>query len=433
MIVNDEVALARRLEIRPLGAHGEPPETFAALARLLADAYPIMRLTTDEQLAERAASLRESVAEPGTTWIVAERDGTLVGAMRSYDYQMNVHGRDALACGVGSVAVALAHKRKGIARALIAWYVEHYRRRGAPFAILHPFRLDFYRALGFGYGTPVHRFRFAPAALRGGAVRGTVRLLGPADYDLFCACYQRVRGATHGLIARHRAPTERALADAQLRYVAVEDGGAVRGFMQTSVINAPDDRLRNRDELLVRDLAYEDETYLATLLAYLHSQRDQFARIVVESQDPAFYLAASDPRDGSDEAVAPPATHRVATTGLGMMYRILDVEAALAYLPPASRPFTLAVVASDPLVPAIGGTRTFRFGPTGAPQRVEEAGPPDATLTIAIADLASVVMGSLRLDDLVRLGLAAVEPRAQLGLVDGAFRAARPPQSTTRF
>jgi predicted N-acetyltransferase YhbS len=432
VIAHDDVTATRRLEIRPLAAHGEAPETFAALARLFADAYPIMRLTSPEALAEYAERLRSGAA-PGTANVVAERDGALVGAMRLYDYQMNVHGRDALAGGVGSVAVSLAHKRQGIARALIAWYLDHFRRRGATFAILHPFRLDFYRAMGFGYGTPVHRFRFAPSALRDGAARGTVRLLGPGDYDALCACYERVRATTHGLIVRHRAPTERALADTELRYIAVEHDGAVRGFMQTSVVNAPDDRLRNRDELLVRDLAYEDETYLAALLGYLRSQRDQFARIIVESQDPAFYLAASDPRDGSDEAVAPPATHRVATTGLGMMYRILDLEAAFASLPPSSRPFTLTVVADDPFVPAIGGTRTFRFGPGGAPQSVAAAGPPDATLTIGIADLASVVMGSLRLDDVVRLGLANLEPRAQLGLVDGAFRAARPPQCTTRF
>ena len=94
--------------------------------------------------------------------MIAQRDGVLAGAMRLYDYQMNVRGRDALAGGVGSVAVARTQKRQGIARTLIAWYLDQYRARNAPFAALHPFRLDFYRALGFGNGTPVHRFRFAP-------------------------------------------------------------------------------------------------------------------------------------------------------------------------------------------------------------------------------------------------------------------------------
>ena len=422
----------RRLEIRTLET-GEAPQTFAALARLLADAYPISRTTTDEALETLAGSLRRSLAEPGTAQVIAERDGALVGSMRLYDYQMNVHGRDALAGGVGTVAVSLAHKRQGIARALIAWYLDHYRRRGAPFAVLHPFRLDFYRALGFGYGTPTHRYRFAPAALEVEGANGAVRLLGPADVDVLSACYARFRATTHGFIERHRAPTERALADALLRIVGVERDGALRGFMQTMVVNAPDDLLRGRDELLVRDLVYEDEGALAALLGYLRSQRDQFARVVIESQDAALYLVAGDPRDGSDEAVAPPAAHRVATTGLGMMYRILDVEDALGYLPPARTPFTLRLVVDDPFVPSTGGTYTFRFAADRSPSRVPNTTAADATLTLAIPELASAVMGSLRVDDLVRHRQARVEPRAWLETVDAAFRAARPPQCTTRF
>src|SRR5665213_2425475 len=331
--------------------------------------------------------------------------GALVGAMRLYDFTMNVHGRDGLAGGVGAVAVSRAHKRQGIARAMIAWYLDTYRRRGAPFAILHPFRLDFYRALGFGYGTPVHRYRFVPATLRGGAARGTVRHLEPGDVDALLACNERLRPHTHGLIVRDRGMTARLLGDAALRYVAVEDGGALRGFMQTSIVNAPDDRLRNRDELLVRDLLCEDPAYRAALIGYLHAQRDQFARIVVESQDPAFYLASSDPRDGSDLAVAPPAAHAVAETGLGMMYRILDLEAALGHLAPSAESFTVALAVDDPFQAATHGTWTVRFGPGGAP----------------------------RLNDVVRHGLARVEPPARLAQVDAAFRAAEPPQSMTRF
>src|SRR5665213_3023712 len=258
-----------------------------------------MRLTTAELLAERAAGLRQNANDPGTAWVLAERDGALVGAMRLYDFTMNVHGRDGLAGGVGAVAVSRAHKRQGIARAIIAQYLDTYRRRRAP-------------------------------------------------------------------------------------------------------------------------------------LSYLHAQRDQFARIVVESQDPAFYLASSDPRDGSDLAVAPPAAHAVAETGLGMMYRILDLEAALGHLAPSAESFTVALAVDDPFQAATHGTWTVRFGPGGAP-RLAASAEPDARLAIGIADLSSVVMGSLRLNDVVRHGLARVEPPARLAQVDAAFRAAEPPQSMTRF
>jgi predicted acetyltransferase len=419
------------LQIRTLVRDGEDPKTFAALARLFADAYPIMGLKTAEELARFAERMQTTTGAPGTADVIAERDGTLVGVMRLYDFVMNVRGADALTGGVGSVAVSLAHKRQGIARTLLAWYLDHYRARNAPFAILHPYRPDFYRAIGFGYGTPAHRFRFAPATLRDEGARGTIRLLDENDVDALIACYERVRARTHGLIAKQRWHAERLLTDAALRYVGVEDGGTLRAFMQTSAI-AGGERLRNADELTVRDLTYEDAASLAALLGYLRAQRDQFARVVVESQDDAFYLASADPRDGSDLAVTPPATHRVAETGLGVMYRILDVPAALGTLPAAAVPFTLRVDVADAFLPQTAGAWTFRFD-AHAPPRGDQSARPDATLTIGIADLSSAVLGSLRLRDVVAHRLATVEPIEKLALVDAAFRSESPPFCTTRF
>lgn len=416
------------LTIRPLD-EGEPPESIARLARLLVDAYPIMRRTTSEAIAQFTEQFAATTSHPGTRYVVAERDGVPAGVMRLYDYVMNVRGRDALTGGVGSVAVSLAHKRQGIARALIAWYLDHYRERGAPFAILHPFRLDFYRALGFGYGTPVHRYAFAPGTLRDDGARGTIRFLGVEDLDEVHACDERARSATNGFIVRHRAATERALREASLRYVGVEDGGVLRGFMQTTVVvggvPVARDDLRNRDVLVVRDFTYEDETYRAALLGYLRAQRDQFARVEIESQDAALYLASTDPRDGSDESVAPPAGHRIAKTGLGVMYRILDVERAFSHVAPSPVPFTLRAEVRDEFFSATSGTWTLPFGPHGAART-------DATLTIGIADLSSVLVGSLRLRDVVRSGLATLEPRAMLDHADEALRA-EPPICNARF
>ena len=408
-----------------------------ALARLFADTYPVLELTTAESLAAFAARLRAHAAHPGTRDVVAERDGALVGTMRLFDFTMNVRGADALAGGVGGVAVDLAHKRQGVARALIRWYLDHYRARGAAFAILHPFRPDFYRALGFGYGTPMHRYRFAPAALRADAGRdaagagGTVRALGPDDVEAVLACTERVRPHLNGAVAKHRAVIAHVLSDAALRYVGVDDAGALRGYMQTSV--ELDAQRQNRNALIVRDLHAEDDAAFAALLGYLRAQQDQFARIAIESQDDTLYLAAADdPRDGSDAVVAPPGAHRVAETGLGIMYRLLDVERAFAHLPAADAPFTLRLDVTDPFFPATNGTWAFRFGPHGAPTPIATAAP-DATLRIGIADLSSLVVGSLDLPALVRHRLATLEPRAALPRVARAFAAEQRPICNVRF
>lgn len=422
---------ASDLEIRVLDLRGETPATFTAIARMVVDAYPVMRIDTAEKFEQMVELLRSFATYPEARWAVAERDGVPAGAMRLYDYEMNVRGRDALTGGLGSVAVSSTHKRRGVARAMVAWYIDDYRRRGAPFAALYPFRPDFYRKLGFGYGTPMQRYRFAPAHLRDDGARGTVRLLGEDDADALIDCNERVRASTNGLIKRHLTTTLRALRDPELRFVGVEDGETLRGFMQTKAIAFPE--LRNRDELEVRDLLCEDDAYTAALLGYLRAQRDQFARITIESQEPAFYLAAADdPRDGSDVAVAPPAAHRVAEAGLGIMYRIVDVERAFAYLPACDTPFVLRLQIDDSFVPETAGAWTFRFGPHGAPLRDEDARP-DATLSIGIHDLSSVVLGSLRLRDVVRHRLATLEPRERLAAVDAALAAAQPPVCATRF
>lgn len=422
-------AIAPGLQIRTLAREGEPPELMTALARLIVDAYPVMQIDSHDGFDRFVELVRENLAIPEARFGVAERDGELVGCMRLYDYEMNVRGRDALTGGLGMVAVSPLHKRRGVARALVDWYIDDYCDRGAAFGALYPFRTDFYRTLGFGYGTPMQRYRFAPAVLRAEGARGTVRLLREADLDAILACYERLRASTHGLMKRHRTPMQRLLREAELRYVGVEDGGMLRGFMQTKAVASVS--LRNRDELEVRDLLAEDETYAAALLGYLRAQRDQFARVTIETQDAAFYLAATDPRDGTDISTAPPSAHRVAETGLGVMYRILDVERAFAYLP-STAPVVLRLRIDDAFVPATGGEWTFRFGPDGPPRR-DETARPDAMLAIGIHDLSSLVMGSLRVTDVVRHRLATLEPRGMLEAVDAAFAAPQPPFCATRF
>jgi predicted acetyltransferase len=420
---------ASALSIRVLGA--DDTAVLPALARLFVDAYPLLRITAADELARYAERLPQVAQETGAPWVVAERDGELVGAMRLYDYTMRVRDADAFTGGLGSLAVALAHKRRGIAKILVRWYLDHYRERGATFAILHPFRLDFYRALGFGYGTPVYRYRFAPEKLRADAARGRARILGPDDVDAVVACTERVRARTNGMIAKPRAVAERALRDAALRYVGVEDGGTLRAFMLTRVSVIADDRA-NRNELAVRDVHYEDPASLAALLAYLRAQRDAFAAISIESHDTALYLSATDPRDGTDLIIWTPAAHRVAETGLGMMYRIVDLDAAFAHLARPAAAFALRAEIEDAFYPQTGGPATYCFAPEAAARR-DDAAAPDATLRIGIADLSSLVVGSLGLRDLVRHRLAEVEPPAALARVAELFHTDQPPVNSTYF
>jgi predicted acetyltransferase len=404
---------------------------FPELSRLWVDAYPI---DTHEaaNLDAYTGRMRTLAGDANVRVAVAERESAPIGAMVLYDYVMNLRGRDTRAVGVGSVATALARKRRGIARGLVAWHLADARARGATFSVLYAFRPDFYRKLGYGYGTPTQRHTFRPDSLRASGATGTVRTLDLRDETAIVACHERVRALGYGLIARTPEQLRRTLADTSLRYVgAFDDAGTMRAYMQTSVILGPE-RTANRNCLVVRDVLYEDDGALAALLGYLRNQRDQFADVAVETQDDAFHLVADDPRDGSDLLVAPPGVHKIAERGLGMMYRLLDVPAAFAHLGPVETPFTLRVEVEDPLFAATNGAWTFRFGRYAAPT-YDEAAVPDATLRIGIGDLSSLLAGSVDLRPLVRHQLARVEPDAMLTHADRAFRGDHRPYCTTRF
>ena len=410
-------------------AHDDP--AFPAMMRLWAAAYPVMEANDAETLAREERRYRARAQDPDTRVVIAERDGDLAGVMAIYDYTMNLRGRDASVSGLGAVAVSLAHKRRGVANALVRWYLHDARERGVALGALYPFRPEFYRKMGFGYGTPSHRFRFDPATLDARGARGRARMLGEADAGAMLACQERMRARVNGMFNLSEPWLRRVLADLSVRYVGIEDGGTIVAWAQLTTELGPPGTA-NRNALVVRDVVFDDPSALASLAAFLRDQRDQYAQIVVETQDDCGFLLSSDPRDGSDILVGPPAVHRVAETGLGIMYRILDVPRAFASLSPVDTPFVLRVEVEDMFEPAAGGAWAFRFGRYTGPQH-DDAALPDATLRIGIADLSSLLTGSLDLRPLVRYRLAALEPAAMLDRVERAFRPDQRPITHRRF
>ena len=81
------------------------------------------------------------------------RNEELLGVMKLYDFTMNFMGQLIPLGGLGGVAVSLLHKKKGVAREMVQFFQRHYEERGYPFTALYPFQPDFYRQMGYGFGT----------------------------------------------------------------------------------------------------------------------------------------------------------------------------------------------------------------------------------------------------------------------------------------
>jgi predicted acetyltransferase len=141
-------------------------EEFAPFVDIVARAFPSWEiLTAEDKENTRQHLLKTLEGEPTVHYYGVFRQGQLAGGMRLHDFRMNLRGARIRAGGVGLVAVHLLHKKEHVAREMVEFFLRNCRERGMPLALLYPFRPDFYRQMGFGYGTKLNRYRFSPAGL----------------------------------------------------------------------------------------------------------------------------------------------------------------------------------------------------------------------------------------------------------------------------
>ncbi len=319
---------SRHVGATELRAIGPGTPDYRRWIDILADAYPTIGLQTVEA--------RDAAFEQQRAWtrrtehrlIGAFRADVLVGGMRVYEFTMRVRGAQVVTGGVGSVAVGLDWKRRGIATDLIGGFLLEAQERGAALAVLHPFRLDFYKKLGFGYGAKFDQYRIALGALPRAGARNRVRRLGPRDVDAFDATYGRAQARTNGLISRERWRCAERLAADKMYTFGYDDGTRIGGYLTYEVRLGADGAI-NRNEMYVHELIYETPAALAGLLAFAASQSDQFATLVLNTQDPYAHFLLDDPRNGSDRTLYPPVAHETNAGGLGVMYRVVDVGALI--------------------------------------------------------------------------------------------------------
>ena len=167
----------------------------------------------------------------------AFREGRLLGGMQLHDYTMTFSSSGSPVDrtvqvpvgGVGMVAVDLLHKKEHVAHDLITFFLDHYRTRGMPLGLLYPFRPDFYKQMGFGYGTKMSEYRVRPSNLPTYGSKDHLVDLGPDDSELLLDYYNRYQARTHGMLRRTTFEIARKLSNLQNHLIGYrQDGSAAR-------------------------------------------------------------------------------------------------------------------------------------------------------------------------------------------------------------
>ncbi len=356
--------------------------------------------------------------------------GRLYGIMKLYDYQMTVLTQQVPVGGVGFVAVDLMHKKEHVCMDMMRFFLQWCREKGSPLAILYPFRPDFYKSMGFGYGTRISQYRVKAESLPAGSAKSHVRFAVPADATALLEFCNRYALKTHGHCQKNTYEVRRYLGPEPA--VVFESDGEIRGcLLYTFKMGGVDNPLIY--DLVVRELVCEDDA-LPEMLAFLRSQLDQADRIVFNLFDDEFVAALADPRNGTDHFMTP-VYHETNTQGFGLMYRVTDTSAMFRRLSAhnfGGKNRTMRLVIDDSFWPENSRPVVVKFE-EGHARLLQDDAPADVEVRTRVAEFSSLIMGVVKFSTLLRYGLARISDTRLAPEVEAAFRTAAPPQCTTQF
>lgn len=395
---------------------------------IAARAYPGMKgLNTPESAARFQAQLEEQISLYGYF-----QNEQLVGGMFMHDITMNVHGTEVPAGGLGFVAVDLLHKKQGIAKQVVTYFLDHYKNQGAAIAMLYPFRPDFYKKMGFGYGTRKSQYKFTPQSLPRGTSMTHVSYLTEGDKPLVLDCFDRLQKARHGM-ARKQEFEKRGLFSQQV--VVYKQDGVVQGYLAFQFTESGGNMLRN--DIFIREMFWETPAALSELLTFLHVQFDQIQYIILPTFEEEFLHVLADPRNGTHNLLFPSVYHESNVQGMGLMYRLIDTgrffeqQAAHNF---GGQTVTVAFDVKDSFYPANHGRVVVEFCEGHAHvQATKAADAADVEVMIDVEYLSSLVMGAVDFDSLYRLGLARVSDERYVKTLDALFYVRKKPVTLAAF
>lgn len=410
-----------------------PDDHIGQFVEIAARAYPGINIRTAEEKQRFAERLLARQADDPTARLYSlYRDNVLVGGMRLFDFRLNLLGHMLPAGGVGMVAVDLAHKKEKVAKELITAFLEHYHAQGATIAMLYPFRADFYKQMGFGFGTKINQYRIKPAQLPKGTSKQHIRFMTTDDVSDMLACYNRYAAVTHGMIERAAVHITGLLANPEYSVVGYERNDRIEGYLVFSFKPAkPDHFLLN--DLQVEELIYEHPAALAELLTFLHSQADQFNTLVFNTQDEYLHFLLDDPRNTSNNLV-PHVYHESNVQGIGIMYRVLDTGRLFEELREhnfGAQTVSLRLIVRDTFFPRNNRPVTIAFM-EGRPTIREDA-LAQVEVELDVADFSSLVVGTVNFRRLHTYSRARISDAAYVPVIDALFAVAEKPMCVTRF
>lgn len=292
-------------------------------ARISQSAYPGAYKLDDKTRAEIIEGIEKFESAHDMSYIGAYVNDKLVGLMRFYTFEMNFHGETITASGIGSVAVDLLYKKRGVAKALIAFANEHSRKLEIPIITLYPFKAEFYQNFGYGYGVPLFNYKIAPSHFKDYKIREGFSFTEELDFGHIEACYNTYVQNNHGMMFKSTMDRHRIERRKDSRIVTFEENGEITGYAIITQQGITKDNML-RQSIYCPEFIYNTPKALQAFSSFFHTQKDQVEYIDLHTFDDRFYHMLCDQSFVPDPLHLSLISHKINDTSLGLMYMALD-------------------------------------------------------------------------------------------------------------
>ena len=391
------------------------------------NAYPGMEIVNQSDRSRFRERLQQANENPNIHLFALFEEEEMRGVMHLYDFTMKFLSTKTVVGGVGGVAVDLLHKKEKIAADMLRAYLRHYRDKGACLAALYPFRPDFYKRMGFGYGTKMNSYRFRPGSLPKGPTKHNVFFLTETDREGVRACYDRYLNRSNGLMERFESFWDGVFADPAKQIAGVKKGNQISAYL----INKFEKGAQNHflsNNLFIYEMIYDTPDDLLELLTFLHSQADQIEQIIFNTQDDSFHYLLQDPRNDSGKFLPGVLYHESSIQGLGTMYRIIDIVQLFNTLRDhkfgTNSSFRLKIDLSDSFLPENGGEKVIQFS-EGQARLIDDKNY-DVAVRMDVSEFSSMIIGAVGFLKLYEYGLTSISDATYVTEIDRLFAAPKP-------
>jgi predicted acetyltransferase len=360
---------------------------------------------------------------------VAEEGGRLVGACQLFWLRQFIAEVAIPVTGVGGVAIAPTHRRRGMATRMLAAGFEHARERGDVASALFPFRAAFYESLGYGLAGEAHQYQVPPSLLPDDRVeRMRVRLVdGEDDEAAMRAVYREAaRHLQTGQLDRNERNWTKAWKRDDLAAVIYwGESGEAEGY---AIVRYRADLPVDRRFIEVEERAWLTLPAQRGIYAWLSSLGDQWREVVYRAHpEEHFGDRLNEPRLPLLSAPSWGLWFPSATLLRGPMFRLLDVKTALEMRPVvAGQDLTVVLEVDDAQIAENRGPWRVRIQDGRMEVEPYTGGRVDATIAVPIDTLSRIFIGAVAPWQATSGGLAAIDNPAVVQALDRAFIVPKP-------